>query len=109
MMRGRGSWTLQGLLRRLRWPAHLRENRSRYVAQVLLLSCAAVFFSQLSMSHSLVRQMSLLLCALLLGLLWGLVRGLSVNAVVVTGTGLGTLYLCLSSLVEGGVYSSTLV
>ena len=100
---------LHGLLRRLRWPAHLQENRSRYVVQVLLIACAAVFLSQLSMSHALVKAMSLLLCALLLGLLWGLVRGLSVNAVVLIGTGLGTLYLALSSLVEGGVYSSTLV
>ena len=105
----RGSAVLHGLRRHLRWPAHLQENRSRYVVQVLLIACAAVFLSQLSMSHTLVRQMSLLLCALLLGLLWGLVRGLSVNAVVLVGTGLGTLYLALSSLVEGGVYSSTLV
>ena len=100
---------LSGLVRGLRWPAHLRENRSRYVAQVLLLGCAAVFISQLNMSHPAARQMSLLVCALLLGLLWALVRGLSVNAVVLIGTGLGTLYLAMSSWVEGGIYSSTLV
>ena len=99
----------QALARRLRWPQPLHDNRSLYVAQVLLISSVAVFLSQLSMSHQAVRQMSLLLCALLLGLLWALLRGLSVNAVVLIGTGLGTVYLGLSSLVEGGVYSSTLV
>ena len=107
----RGAWASvrAGLAQRLRWPARLQDNRSRYVAQVLMIGCAAVFLSQLSMSHQAVRQMSLVLCALLLGLLWALVRGLSVNAVVLIGTGLSTLYLGLSSLVEGGVYSSTLV
>ena len=109
MKPGRWPRALRGWMQALHWPARLRENRSRYVAQVLVIGCAAVFLSQLSMSHQAVRQLSLLLCALLLGLLWALVRGLSVNAVVLTGTALGTLYLGLSSLVEGGVYSSTLV
>ena len=109
MSTGLWSRALAGLARRLRWPARLHEQRSRYVAQVLLITSAAVFLSQLSMSHQAVRHLSLLLCALLLGLLWALARGLSVNAVVLIGTALGTLYLGLSSLVEGGVYSSTLV
>lgn len=94
---------------RQRLAARLKDNRALYVIQVILLSFTAVLLSQFTMSYWPVRLMSLVLCFLLLLLLLAFIRGLSVHKTAFIGGGMGTVYLCLSSLVEGGVLSSTLV
>ena len=87
----------------------LGEGQARYVILVILLSVTAVLLSQFSMAFGSLRVTSLVLCALLLLLLFGFMRGLSVTTVVFVGGSLGTVYLLLCSLVEGGVLSSTMV
>ena len=91
------------------WSARMQDMRARYVVQVLLIGCGALFFSQMNMSNTTVRYISFVLSGIFLGLLWAFIWGMSVNAVVYVGASVATLYLCMTTLLEGGIYSSTLV